>query len=606
MQAIMLAAGMGKRLGKYTKDNTKCLLEVNGITLLERAVRSLKKAGINKLIMVVGYGKDNLKKFVAKNIHDIEVIFIDNDIYDQTNNIYSLYLAKDHLMADDTILLESDLIFEEDIIKKMVDCQHQDMAAVALYEPWMDGTVTLLDAQDNILEFIEKKDFSYSNINKYYKTVNIYKFSKNFSTKHYVPFLEAYIKAYGKNEYYELVLKAIAHLAKSGLKGFKLNEIKWYEIDDAQDLDIASNLFAEKEECLDKYQKRFGGYWRFNDIKDFCYLVNPYFPPQSMIDKIIYSFKDLLTQYPSGMYVQNINAGRMFNIDEEYILVGNGAAELINNMKSIVNNQTIGLSIPTFNEYVRCFDGCKFIFIDTSKDDYRFNKSKLIKLVDDIDCLVLINPDNPSGAFLEYQDMIEIIELYAKHGKRVIVDESFVDFANADKRYTLINEEILNKYLNLIVIKSISKSYGVPGIRLGVMCCGDKDVLNSVKKAMPVWNINSYGEYFLQIITLYQKDYQKACKLIADERNWFYQELTKVSYLRPYESEANYILCEVKNNIKASKLAQDLVYDHKLYIKDLSSKHGFENKEYIRLAVRNREDNNCLLKALKEYGENNG
>ncbi|MGG7058123.1 aminotransferase class I/II-fold pyridoxal phosphate-dependent enzyme [Clostridium tertium] len=604
MQAIMLAAGMGKRLGKYTKDNTKCMLEVNGITLLDRAVSAIKKAGISKLIFVVGYRAENLKQYVKENIKDIEIVFVNNDIYDKTNNIYSLYLAKNFLLNDDTILLESDLIFEENIIKDIVESSYKDLATVALYEPWMDGTVTLIDEHDSILEFVEKKDFSFDNTDKYYKTVNIYKFSKEFSKTHYIPFLEAYIKAYGKNEYYELVLKAITHLSKSGLKAFKLENKKWYEIDDAQDLDIASNMFADKEHALSMYQKRFGGYWRFNELKDFCYLVNPYFPPKAMIEKIKYIFDNLMTQYPSGMYIQNINAGRMFNIDEEKIIVGNGAAELINSLKNVIKGK-VALSIPTFNEYIRCFPQCEFKFIDTSLDEYKFNKEKILNCINEVDNLFIINPDNPSGAFITYEDIIDIIEVYNQEGKKVIIDESFIDFACPNKKYTLINNELLEKYKNLIVIKSISKSYGVPGIRLGVLCTSDLDVLKIVKRDMPVWNINSFGEYFLQIITLYEREYIKSCELIADERKWLYTKLCEIPYIKPFESEANYILCEVTNGYNATTLAEELVMEYKIYIKDLAGKDGFGGKQYIRVAVRDRVDNRALIQALCEYGVKN-
>ncbi len=600
MQGIMLAAGMGKRLGKYTNNNTKCMLKVCDETLLERAVDSLKIAGINKLILVVGYKADNLKEFVNTHIKDMDIVFIENKDYSTTNNIYSLYLAKDYLMKEDTILLESDLIFDKNLIKELVDMPYDTAAAVAPYEPWMDGTITLVDENDNILEFVEKKDFDFDKAHEYFKTVNIYKFSKEFSSTCYIPFLEAYIKAYGNNEYYELVLKAIANLSKTGLKAFKLTSEKWYEIDDAQDLDIATNIFARGEEMLSLYQKRYGGYWRFSSLKDFCYLVNPYFPPKNMIDKLKYSFYELLTQYPSGMYVQSINASRMFNIDENQIIVGNGAAELINSLKSIIRGK-LGVPTPTFNEYVRCFPDCNIVPIDTSIDDYKLNKDKIIKSIGEVHNIAIINPDNPSGSFLEKDDLLEIIDICNEQDKYIIVDESFIDFAQEDKRYTLINSELLNKYKKLIVIKSISKSYGVPGLRLGVLATGNKNVIDTVKKEMPVWNINSFGEYFLQIITLYQKEYQIACNRIAEEREWLYKELNKIDYLKPYESQANYILCQVTNNYTSTQIAKDLLEKHLLYIKDLRGKTGFENKQYIRIAVRNREDNEMLIDVLKEY-----
>ena len=338
MQAIMLAAGKGQRLGKYTKNNTKCMLEINGVSLLERTIEALIEADVHRLILVVGYKMDNLKNFVKERNLDkkIEIIYVDNYDYNTTNNIYSLYMAKDYFQ-DDTILLESDLIYDINIIKKLKESPYKNAAVVAKYQEWMDGTVVTIDEDDNIIEFIEKNDFDYNDVHKYYKTVNIYKFSKEYLMNYYLPFLDAYIKAYGKNDYYELVLKVISSIPKSGLKGFKITNEKWYEIDDCQDLDIATLLFSEDQEQLKLYQKRFGGYWRFNDLLDFCYLVNPYFPPKEMIEKMKYNFEKLLADYPSTMAIQNNCISRFFNVDENKILVGNGAAELINQLKFILS-----------------------------------------------------------------------------------------------------------------------------------------------------------------------------------------------------------------------------------------------------------------------------
>ena len=199
MQALMLAAGKGSRLGRYTKDNTKCMLEVNGKTLLERCIDALKEANINKLVLVLGYKKDNVINYIKDKGLDkkIEIEYVFNEDYDITNNIYSLFLAKDIFKREDTILLESDLIYEPSIIKELIESKYDNAAVLAKYEQWMDGTVVTLDSEKNILEFIEKQDFDYDKINKYYKTVNIYKFSKEYIEKYYIPFLEAYVKAYG-------------------------------------------------------------------------------------------------------------------------------------------------------------------------------------------------------------------------------------------------------------------------------------------------------------------------------------------------------------------------------------------------------------------------
>ena len=603
MQALMLAAGMGKRLGKYTQGNTKCMLKIQDKTLIERAIEASYEAGIKKFVMVVGYKGENVKKFLleeCKNpiVKKMNIEFIDNDVYDKTNNIYSLYLAKGELEKDDTILLESDLIYDYDLIKRLVNSKEKNLVSVAKYEEWMDGTVIKIDEDENVLEFIEKKNFNFDEIDEYYKTVNVYKLSKEFSKKEFNPFLDAYIKAYGENEYYELVLKIIAHLSRSQLKALDVSDIDWYEIDDAQDLDIANCIFSHGIEKQHNFHKRYGGYWRFRKLLDYCYLVNPYYPPKKMMEKINYFSGQLISQYPSGQYVQDINAGRLLNdTDEKYLVVGNGAAELINALGRVLTGKMY-VSKSVFNEYIRCFNDCEFDIYDMSKNDYRFDLDAIHKSIKTCDIICIVNPDNPTGSFIKYDDIIKILDECKKANKTIIFDESFIDFVNQEERYSLINNETLDKYNNLIVVKSISKSYGIPGLRLGVLATSNEDILKKIKKYISIWNINSYGEYFLQIANLYKKDYVSACNKIVEEREYFIKELRKIKDIKVYDSEANYVLCYL-NEYDSTEIASRMLEEN-IFIKDLKTKDAFKNKNYIRLAIRTKEENDMLIKALKK------
>lgn len=597
MQAMILAAGMGKRLGKFTENQAKCMVKVGGKTLLERSVDAIKKAGIKRLIIVVGYEADKLIKFIEKNITDIDIVLVHNQVYASTNNIYSLYLARNYLSKDDTILLESDLIYEPQIVSDMVKCPDKNLVAVAKYKHWMDGTVTLLNENNEIIDFIEKKDFRYNEVNTYYKTVNIYKFSKEFSNNQYIPFLNAYIKAYGKNKYYELVLKAIAHLSSANLKAFNVEDTAWYEIDDAQDLNIANTLFAKGEEKLRSYERHFGGYWRFTDLKDFCYLVNPYYPPQKMVDHLQYFFDTLLRSYPSGMNNLKLAAGKMFHVDENFILIGNGAAELINLLGRVIKGN-VALSFPSFNEYVRCFKQCEIKAIFSQEDDFALKKQRFIDMSKSCDAVFIINPDNPSGSFLLKSEVIEILNACRKNNTICVVDESFIDFADRDIRYTLLKNSILKEYPNLIVIKSISKSYGVPGLRLGILATSNIELLKTLYAYLPVWNINSFAEYFMQINGSYEKEYIESCNNIAEQRKILSEKLNTISFLKAYGSQANYLMCKVKSQITSVNLASKLLKEYNILIKDLSKKKGIFKKNYIRLAVKDEYENNLLYNAL--------
>ncbi|MDE5612916.1 MAG: NTP transferase domain-containing protein, partial [Odoribacter sp.] len=351
MQAIILAAGMGKRLGELTQDNTKCMIRVNGTTLIERMLHQLEAQHLERIVIVIGYQGQKLKDYIDTLSISTPILYVENPIYDQTNNIYSLYLAKDYLLEQDTLLLESDLIFEDAVLERLVRHPYPSLALVAKFESWMDGTVVTLDEEDNIKRFISPQQFSFEEIPSYYKTVNIYKFSKHFSTSHYIPFLEAYCKALGNNEYYEQVLRVITLLDKPELKALRLSDESWYEIDDIQDLDIAESIFAENP--LKKIASRYGGYWRYPHILDYCYLVNPYFPNPKLLAEIKANFERLITQYPSGMRVNSLLAAKNFNLRPEFIVIGNGATELIKSLMEILKGN-IGITYPTFEEYSNC------------------------------------------------------------------------------------------------------------------------------------------------------------------------------------------------------------------------------------------------------------
>lgn len=599
MQAVILAAGMGKRLGELTKNNTKCMVKINGISLINRLLEQLSKLSLNKIIIVIGYEGEKLKNYLGYSYKTIEIEYIENPIYNKTNNIYSLYLAKEKLLEDDTILIESDLIFEDSIFTLLEQSSYPNVAVVAKYESWMDGTMVRIDNENNIINFIPKKAFRYEDIALYYKTVNIYKFSKEFARNQYIPFLEAYIHALGNNEYYEQVLRVITILDNCNLKALILNNEKWYEIDDIQDLDIAETIFSNDNERLSKYQQRYGGYWRFPGLLDFCYLVNPFFPPQKMKDELRSNFDKLLMEYPSGMKINSLLIAKYFNIKQNYVCVGNGAAELIKSLMSQLNGK-IGIISPTFEEYPNRKSTNDIITFYPQNKNFSYEIKELQTFYENknISSLLIVNPDNPSGNFIPPKELLTLAQWTKNKNIQLIIDESFVDFSDASTNNTLLQDNILEEFTNLIVIKSISKSYGVPGIRLGVIASADTNLINFIKKDVSIWNINSFGEYYMQIFGKYESDYKLACQKFIQERERFYQQLTKISYLRIIPSQANYFLCEVYSPYTSRTITELLLNKYNILIKDCSNKKGFNHKNYIRIAVRSKFDNDQLVSAL--------
>lgn len=600
MQAIILAAGMGRRLGSYTKENTKCMVPVNGVKLIDRVLTQLSQLNLQRVIIVVGYKGQELIKYLDHRYDDkLKIEFVNNPIYDRTNNIYSLSLVKEQMQEDDTLLIESDLIFSDRLFSMILADERPNIALVAKYETWMDGTMVRIDSGGNIVNFVPKKAFNYQEVDSYYKTVNIYKFSKTFSQTQYVPFLDAYCKALGNNEYYEQVLRVITLLDKTNLKALDIGNEKWYEIDDVQDLDIAETIFAKDDEMLKRYNYRYGGHWRFPKMLDYCYLVNPYFPCEQMKAEMKANFDTLLTEYPSGMYVNSLLAGKCFGIKQEYMVVGNGAAELIKSLMENVKGH-VGMVFPTFEEYPHRLRKEQMVAFVPPLDTLRYTANDLMNFYEDksIDMLLLINPDNPSGNFIPKTDVVRLAAWCKERNIQLVVDESFVDFSDDFLHNSLLCDETLEAYPNLLVMKSISKSYGVPGLRLGILATSQRVTIARIKQDVSIWNINSFAEFFMQIYNKYQAQYEKACQQFIDERNRFALRLKEIHFLRVLPTQANYFCCEVKPPYTAAELTKLLLARFDIMIKDCNSKTSLQGLNYIRISIRNQADNDQLITAL--------
>lgn len=605
MQGIILAAGMGKRLKELTNNNTKCMVKVNGTTLIERALSQLDKLNLSRIVIVIGYEGKKLVEYVKSLEIKTKVLFVENPIFDKTNNIYSLYMAKEYMEEDDTILLESDLIFEENVLKCLIEDERDTLALVDKYESWMDGTCMKIGEDDTIEEFVSGTQFQFDEAGNYYKTVNIYKFSREFSKTHYIPFLEAYINALGNNEYYEQVLRVITMLDDPMIKAKRLNGQLWYEIDDIQDLDIASSLFATDDEKLSGIQSRYGGYWRYPKLLDFCYLVNPYYPPKKLVDEMKAGFETLITQYPSGMRVNSLLAAKIFGVNEKHIVIGNGAAELIKSLIESLNGK-LGVIRPSFEEYSHRHNENDIVSFVPKTSDYSYGTDDLIDFFSNnrVENIVLINPDNPSGNYINKTDILRFSEWCENERIRLILDESFVDFAD-EQDATLVSEQYLNQYPRMIVVKSISKSYGIPGLRLGVLATADQDLVDYIKKDVAIWNINSLGEFYMQIAEKYKKHYITSLDKLRIARKKLYDDLSEITSLEVIKSQANYFMVKV-TGISSRQLTRKLLVENNILIKDLSSKMPKNDNNYVRIAVRRVEENDMLIRAIKEVVKGEG
>lgn len=605
MQSIILAAGLGSRLGELTKECTKCMVKINGITLIERMLRQLDRYGMDRIIIVTGYKGDILKDYVQNLRINTPVVFVDNSDYRHTNNIYSLWLTREFLEEMDSLVLESDMIFEDRVIEKMLAVDNGCGTFVARPRPWMDGSIVKLDKDNNIVYFVDDEEVKRIDPSYYHKIVSIYKFKKRYVSEKYMTYLNEYVKKNKDNNLYESLLKVIDLDVEKKIPAEILDEEQWYEINDIQDMDIAESMFADGNEKVRKYLQRYGGYWRYPAMRDFCYLVNPYFPNERFMNEMKSNFDVLVREYPSGMAVNSLLAGHFFGVRTENICVGNGTAELIKSLMENISGN-IGMVYPTFEEYPHRKKDVEVIPYYVVDKDFDYSVDDIMSYYEgkDISTIVLVNPDNPSGHFISKKDILRLEDWCRSKGRKLIVDESFIDFVEDDEWHTLLDMEVLLNHPSLIVLKSISKSFGVAGLRLGVIATADTDLIAFMKKDVAIWNINSFAEYYLQIIEKYRDDYYEAMEKFKEVRRRYLDKLSKIKGFKVYPSQANYVMCHIENSVTSTELADILLNRYNVLIKNLASKEGLNKGNYVRLSVKSDEENDYIVNALMEIFNN--
>lgn len=596
-QAVILAAGIGYRLLPYTKNRPKAMIDINGKPILSYILDSLVQNNIQDVIIVVGYKKNNIISFVEKYYFNKfkNITFVENKKYNKTNNIYSLWLARNEIYKD-FILIESDLIFEPQLINKILTCRDKNLVVVDKKEKWMDGTVVKIDTNRKVIDFI-LNDFKDNNeYAELYKTVNVYKFSIDFWRKKFLPMLDLYIKTQPLSKYYEVILKILSQMDYSKLKAYIIKDIKWFEIDTIADIYKAEVLFSSPREKYKKLSEMFGGLWDF-DILDFNFVTNPYFPPIKLRNKLEEYSPNLIQGYSSTQNIVDAKMSSVLNVEQDYLLTTNGSSQIIKILSFLLNKEKVGILYPNFDEYL-IFNNKELIYT-FPEDNFTIDINDLKRAIKDkgIDVLILSNPNNPTGQIIHPEYIEELLSM--NYLKFVIVDESFIDFA--PQEYSMIKR--FKNFNNLIILKSLGKSLGIPGLRLGVIITKNKKILEEIRNHLPIWNINSFAEKFLEEFPKYKKLYVYSLRKIQNEREKFIENLKNLKNIKIFPSFANFFLLKIEHpNLNATDIAIKML-EKNIFIKDVTSKikskNKKENSSYFRVAVRKKEENYYFYEELR-------
>jgi histidinol-phosphate/aromatic aminotransferase/cobyric acid decarboxylase-like protein len=340
------------------------------------------------------------------------------------------------------------------------------------------------------------------------------------------------------------------------------------------------------------------GYEKAKEIVDFCFIANPYYPTQGMMEEMQRSFPNLIKSYPSSNpLLSQQHLAAVLGVDAERLIIGNGATELISLIDMTLIDR-IAVPIPTFGEYIEKMKdhrNAELYQLDPNNgyqldlDAYRFwvHKRKL-------ESLLVINPGNPTGQFIPLEEMVEFLHK-ARDLQLVIVDESFIDFSGETVPSLL---PIVDQFTNLLIVRSMSKHCGIPGLRLGYCYSANLYILNRLRRYVPTWNLNTLAQYFLSLLPANDADYHEARKRLIGDVRHLYEDLRTVPLLEVYPTGANFLLFKILNGMNATELQTALLEEYGLYVRDCSNKLGMD-AFHVRVASQGREKDARLVEALR-------
>ena len=596
-RAVILAAGEGTRLQPLTADLPKCLVKVDGKPLLMRALDALASQGVDEAVIVIGDGGDTIRERIGKSYAELAIHYVEAPHYETTNNIRSLWDARRYL-DQDILLLEADVVFDPEVVGALLGTPGSS-AAVAPFRRPLSGTVVHRDGDNQVTSFtLGSEQGPGLDLDSAFKTVNIYLLRQADLRDVLAPCLRRAIEDGHVDRYYETVFQdCVANGSLSGMTAVDVSAHRWYEVDDHRDLDAADFLFLDRDAQYDRIRQLHGSYWRYGFV-DHSYLYNMHFPPPAMMEVFRDDLQEVVTNYPVGQRELARLVADWNGADPDLLAVANGAAELI---KTLGNQFMRRMTIPTpsFNEYeeVIAAEGLNRFAPDPVTFELDVVALAESAIAWGSDAAVVVTPNNPTSLSVSRDDVLGLASRLASHGCRLIVDESFIEFARGGTGGSV--ESAVKGHPNLVVIKSLSKVFGIAGLRIGYLLSADRAFIDAVRGALPIWNINGLAEEFLRTVGRYRSDFVASCDETRASCDGLYEDLRALSDLDPIKPDANFILCRLADrSTTGPEVARRLYVEHNILIKDCASKSMPDADRYLRIASRTPAENRVLVDAL--------
>jgi len=499
------------------------------------------------------------------------------------------------------MLLEADVVFDPAVIAALL-MESGSSVAVAPYRRALSGTVVRCDSQERVTSFTLGADQDQSfDATDTLKTVNIYLLRAKLLRDQVIPRLCSEIEAGHVHEYYETILRdCVADGSLTDLAAVDVSASRWYEIDDHRDLDAAEFLFLDRDAQFDRVQQLYGAYWRYG-FTDHSYLYNMHFPPAEMLEVFQGDLREIVTNYPVAQTELAHLVADWTGATPDHLAVANGASELI----KILGNQFMQrLTIPTpsFNEYEEVIapDGLNRVPLDPGTFELDVDAFAESAIQWRSDTAVVVTPNNPTAISVSRDDLLRLARRLEAHDCRLIVDESFIEFSRTGADGSV--EEMVDTFPNLVVIKSMSKVFGIAGLRVGYLLSADREFVEAVRRCLPIWNINGLAEEFLRTVGRYRGEFSDSCDVTRATCRELYLDLLALPGLEPLEPDANFVLCKlVAPSATGPEITRRLYVEHDILIKDCAGKSMPEADRYLRIASRTSAENSRLVQALSLY-----
>lgn len=589
MKAIVLAAGLGGRMRPLTDSVHKSLLPVGNTTILGRIIDGLLSIDVRDILVVTGYLSSQVREFIAQRYPETPVRFVHNARYSETNNIVSLSMALDEMEIDsDVILIECDVLFDPSVLTRLLSPERGNIALLDRYRPGMDGTVVSVE-RDLVTQVfpphLQTEDFDYRNK---FKTLNIYRFDRDFSRERLKPLLSCYANVIDSGCYYELVLGMLINMQRETVRAEVLDGSCWAEVDDPNDLSAARFTF-EPEVRSHILERAKGGHWNF-PILDFTFMRNMYFPTDAMMAAMRRALPSLVRSYGSAQHVLNEKLAYVLRCRPARVQSLHGASQIFPMLQELLGSGRILLPAPTFGEYPRWLASH-----ETYSDVAGIDRDALASRIGDFEMVVVVNPNNPTGTTLSTEWLHSLAFAHPK--TMFLVDESFADFAG---QRSLLHHLESAPLENVIVFASLSKSFGAPGLRLGYAYSCNERKIEQLAGGIPIWNLGAPAEFLLELVLKFQPELEASFRRTATDRCDFAGRLQNLPGVREvFSSGGNFLLFRLngKDPSRAAALTENLLTRHSIYVKDVSMKF-LEPAPYLRVAVRRPSENQRLIEAM--------